>query len=58
MQNLLSLFELAAEDIWQIFERSRELKGSWRCGDRRPLLERRVLGLRFFQAVPADASQL
>jgi ornithine carbamoyltransferase len=47
MQHLLSLFELPTDDIWRVFERSRELKSQWKSGHRRPLLERRVLGLLF-----------
>lgn len=47
MRHLLSLFELDAAKIQQIFESSRELKTQWRQGERKPLLARRVAALLF-----------
>jgi len=47
MRNLLSLFDLSAEEIQQIFDVAADLKAKFKDGVREPLLAAHVMGLLF-----------
>ena len=47
MENLISLAELSAEEIYEILDLAVELKEEWRRGGNRPLLGGKTLGMIF-----------
>ncbi len=47
MENFISLAELSAEGIYEIFDLAAELKEEWRRGGNRPLLAGKTLGMIF-----------
>ena len=47
MKHFLSIADLSAEEVWQVFNLARELKEEWRKGGNKPILRGKTLGMIF-----------
>jgi len=47
MEHFITVADLTADELWQVLDLARELKGEWRQGGNKPLLKGKTLGMIF-----------
>ena len=47
MQHFLNISDFSADELWQFFDKAKELKDEFRAGDNQPILKGKILGMVF-----------